>query len=278
MNCFCYYKVERRNDNMLEQLRMQEVSQIIFTMPKGAIIPGKNYHVGEPVMIIDNPSLSTLSFLSRPVAAEDNQGHIGTAGITKNLEFIINDGAVLYSLWSYVYGYDNGEPEGDTYLRGNEYITLSNDGYLWLKQEPKNLYLYEVHDNGNILIPGNTYEVHQVDGDKTNEYKYGIYYDKATPDLTYMVFYEYQVKPVTVSNVKQIHNNIFCAMDVYIDAVDLKNDDKHTVYIHCDKVQITTDLVLSINDSNKASFTPIKVTSIPDGDGFNKDVATIAVI
>lgn len=264
---------------MLEQLRMQEVSQIIFTMPEGAIIPGKNYHVGEPVMIIDNPSLSTLSFLSRPVTAEDNQGHIGTAGITKNLEFIINDGAVLYSLWSYVYGYDNGKPEGQTYLRGNEYLTLQDDGLLHLKQMPKNLYLYQVKDNNNILVPGNKYEVLEIvlDADK-NICEYAIQYPEATVEDSYMVFYEYPVDPVTVSNVKQIHNNIFCAMDIYINAVDLKNDDKHVVYIHCDKVQITTDLVLSINDSNKASFTPIKVKSIPDGDGFNKDVATIVVV
>lgn len=264
---------------MLEQLRMQEVSQIIFTMPEGAIIPGKNYRVGEPVMIIDNPALSTLSFLSRPVTAADNQGHIGTAGITKNLEFIINDGAILYSLWSYVYGYDNGKPEGETYLRGNEYLTLQDDGLLHLKERPRHLYLYLVRDNGNILIPNNEYEILELVEDETNNVcSYAIQYTNASINETYMVFYEYLVEPVTVSNVKQIHNNIFCTMDVYIDAVDLKNDDKHTVYIHCDKVQITTDLVLSINDSNKASFTPIKVTSIPDGDGFNKDVATIVVV
>jgi len=263
---------------MLEQLRMQEVSQIIFTMPEGAIIPGKDYHVGEPVMIIDNPSLSTLSFLSRPVTAEDNQGHIGTAGITKNLEFIINDGAILYSLWSYVYGYDNGKPSKEPFLRGNEYITLQDDGFLPLKVEPKNLFLYLVNDNNNILIPGNQYEVYAIENEDGIAERYAIKYDKATSKDTFMAFYEYAVEPVTVSNVKQIHNNIFCSMDVYINAVDLKNDDKHTVYIHCDKVQITTDLVLSINDSNKASFTPIKVKSIPDGDGFNKDVATIVVI
>ena len=67
-------------------------------------------------------------------------------------------------------------------------------------------------------------------------------------------------------------------MDIYIDAVDLKNDDKHTVYIHCDKVQVDTDMVLSINDSSKASFTPIRVKSIAEGGELNKDIATIVVI
>ena len=67
-------------------------------------------------------------------------------------------------------------------------------------------------------------------------------------------------------------------MDIYIDAVDLKNDDKHTVYIHCDKVQVDTDMVLSINDVSKASFTPIRIKSIPGGSDFNKDVATMVVI
>ena len=49
---------------MLEQLCMQEVSQIILSKPDGAVIPGKNYGVGEPIMIINNPALSSLSFLS----------------------------------------------------------------------------------------------------------------------------------------------------------------------------------------------------------------------
>ena len=49
---------------MLEQLCMQEVSQIILSKPDGAVIPGKNYGVGEPIMIINNPALSSLSFFS----------------------------------------------------------------------------------------------------------------------------------------------------------------------------------------------------------------------
>ena len=50
-----------------------------------------------------------------------------------------------------------------------------------------------------------------------------------------------------ITNIKQIHNNIICSIDIYIDAVDLKNDDKHIVCIHCNRVQIMTNLVLSIN-------------------------------
>ena len=67
-------------------------------------------------------------------------------------------------------------------------------------------------------------------------------------------------------------------MDIYINAVDLKNDDKHTVYVHCDKVQVDTDMILSVNDSSKASFTPIRIKSVPGGEELNKDIATIVVI
>ena len=90
--------------------------------------------------------------------------------------------------------------------------------------------------------------------------------------------YEYEIEPTTISHIKQIHNNVFCAMDIYIDAVDLKNGDKHIVYIHCDKVQVDTDLVISIDNSNKMSFTPIRIKSIAEGDELNKDVAKIVVI
>ena len=38
---------------MLEQLTMQEVSQIILSVPEGVEIPGKRtYYTGEPIMII----------------------------------------------------------------------------------------------------------------------------------------------------------------------------------------------------------------------------------
>ena len=46
---------------MLESLRMQEVSQIVLSVPVGAVIPGKNYSVGEPIMII----LRIIGFLCR---------------------------------------------------------------------------------------------------------------------------------------------------------------------------------------------------------------------
>lgn len=85
---------------MLEQLRMQEVSQIILSKPKGAIIKqsGDDFLTGEPIMIINNPSLSNLSFVAKPVNADDAQGHIGTAGITNQIDFVINEGSVLYAL------------------------------------------------------------------------------------------------------------------------------------------------------------------------------------
>ena len=257
---------------MLEQLCMQEVSQIILSKPDGAVIPGKNYRVGEPIMIINNPALSSLSFLSKPCVAEDAQGHISTSGITKNIEFVINDGAILYALWSYIYGYNEETPD-KTYLKGTECIQLSDDGYLWLSKAPIKLFLYRVEDNENILIPSYKYTVVE-----TEDGHYGIEYSEAKKIDNYLVSYEYEIEPTTISHIKQIHNNIFCAMDIYIDAVDLKNGDKHIVYIHCDKVQVDTDLVISINNSNKMSFTPIRIKSIAEGDELNKDIAKIVVI
>ena len=88
----------------------------------------------------------------------------------------------------------------------------------------------------------------------------------------------YEVEDASITKVKQIHNNVFCAMDIYFDAVDCNTDDKHTVCVHCDKVQIFSDLSIGINDSTKASFTPIQVRSIPAGGDLNKDIATITVV
>ena len=265
---------------MIEQLRMQEVSQIILSMPEGAIVKNKHFEVGEPVMVINNPALSNLSFVSRPVGVNDAQGHIGTAGITNNIDFVINEGSVLYALWSYIYGFNDEEP-GETKIKGNEYLTADSEGKITLSAIPElnpgidRFYLYKSSDNINILLEHAKYA---FETDKEDNLTGVIQIDGAQEGDVYFVTYTYKVDATTVSNIKQIHNNIFCAMDIYIDAVDLKNDDKHTVYIHCDKVQVDTDMVLSINDSSKASFTPIRIKSIAEGGELNKNIATIVVV
>lgn len=278
---------------MLEQLRMQEVSQIILSKPEGAIIKANadkdkqhlgpeygDFEVGEPVMIINNPSLSNLSFTSRPVSAVDGQGHIGTAGLTNQIDFTINEGSILFALWSYIYGF-NTKPEEEIKIKGNEYLVSDANGYIKLTAEPQRtpgidkIYLYKVDDNKNILLKNDEYEFCVSDTEPRQWYAHIF---NAKEGENYFITYNYKVKATSVSNLKQIHNNIFCTMDIYIDAVDLKNDDKHTVYIHCDKVQVDTNMVLSINDSSKASFTPIRIKSIPTGEDLNKEIATIVVI
>jgi len=263
---------------MLEQLRMQEVSQIILSKPKGAVIKKgeKDFLTGEPIMIINNPALSNLTFVSSPVSADDAQGHIGMAGITNKIDFVINEGSVLYALWNYIYGLTD-EKSGQVKIKGNEYLIVDKDGYAQLSTKPEvepgidKVYLYKVEDNKNTLLDIDAYEFCVS---STEPRVWYIHIFDAEEGDTYFITYNYLVEPSSVSTIKQIHNNIFAAMDIYIDAVDLKNDDKHTVYIHCDKVQIHTDLALSINDSSKASFTPIRVLSIPEEDV----VATVMVI
>lgn len=262
---------------MLERLRMQEVSQIVLSVPEGVIIPGKNYITGEPIMIINNPALSNLAFLTRSISADDAQGHIGESGITKNMEFTINDGSILYALWSYIYGYVE---ENKAYtMRGIEYINVNEKTNRFkLSEKPSKLFLYKVKENTQELIPTTDYCILECETDIDDEFEYWIEYDNIQDGDIFLVSYEYDVDPLSITNIKQIHNNIICSIDIYIDAVDLKNDNKHIVCIHCDRVQIMTNLVLSINDSSKASFTPIIVKSIPEGDGIDKNVATIVVM
>ena len=277
---------------MLEQLRMQEVSQIILSKPEGAIIRQNrinpqqkgveygDFEVGEPVMIINNPSLSNLSFVSRPVVANDAQGHIGTAGITNHIDFVVNEGSVLYALWGYIYGLNEEEP-GLTKIRGNEYLQIDEQGYAKLSAKPEmspgndKFYVYKVDDNANVLLSNDEYEICVSDTEPRQWYLHIL---AGNEGEQYFVTYNYLIEATTITKVKQVHNNVFCAMDIYIDAVDLKNDDKHTVYIHCDKVQVDTDLMLSVNNSGKASFTPIHIKSVATGEELNKDIATVVVI
>lgn len=261
---------------MLERLRMQEVSQIIFSVPEGAVIAGTNLKFGEPVMIIDKPAMSKLTFISREKKAEDGRGFISASGQTQNIDFVINEGTVLYSLWSYLHGLN--EENTISKLRGTEWLERKGV-YLKLttENEPMDLILYSYLDNKlSLLKPQEDYNIFFNTAD--NKYYIELINPGNMAADKYYTNYTYVMSNVQKTTIKQIHNNVFCAMDIYFDAVDCNTDDKHTVCIHCDKVQIFSDLSIGINDSTKASFTPIQVRSIPAGGDLNKDIATITVV
>lgn len=261
---------------MLERLRMQEVSEIVLTVPEGAIIAGTDLTVGEPIMIIKDPSLSVLEFKTTAHATDDAKGFLSASGLTSKLDFTINEGSILYSVWSYIHGVNN--IQGSSTLRGTEWITPDKingtDFYLATESEPYNVSLYESIDGVlNKKKRGQDYEIY-VDQDK-----YVVRLNQPSKNSFFAV-YSYVLDNVKTTEVKQIHNNIFGALDIYFKAVDIETEEIHIVCVHCDRVQIFMDLAISINDSQKASFTPIKICSIPVDakESVNRNIATITVI
>ena len=262
---------------MLERLRMQEVSEIVLTVPEGAVIAGTNLTVGEPIMIIKDPSLSVLEFKTTAQTNQDAKGFLSASGLTSQLDFTINEGSILYSVWGYIHGIL--EQKGTSMLKGTEWImpekVMGTDFYLSAESEPKNVTLYEMIDG--VLqkkIRGKDYEIY------TDENRFLIRLSYQPDFNKFFVVYSYMMTDVNVTKVKQIHNNVFGALDIYFKAVDIETEDEHMVCVHCDKVQIFMDLAISVNNNQKASFTPIKICSIPEGveKGINKDVATITVV
>lgn len=259
---------------MIEQLTAQEVNQIILSVPKGVIIPGiKTYYEGEPIMIIDKPGVSSLDFISNTVTAED-RGFISNSGMTRQLKFNINEGSILYGLWSFIYGEEQNKETCS--LKGSESI-IAKDNQLRLTQLPQIIYLYKIVNGINEIVNEAQYDVLR---DENGYYiKPGDEYSQFEDGSLYLAVYTYQVLPDYITKLKQIHNNIICTLDMYIDAVDKKTGDKYTMYVHCDRVQLETDFNISINNSQKNSFTPIKISSISQSDSnLNKDVATVMVI
>jgi len=257
---------------MIEKLRMQEVSEIIFSVPKGANIKGLNYQAGEAVMVINNPNTSQLSFLGSTQTASDGKGLLGFSNITNTIDFQINEGSILFALWSYLQG--SVQKDYEMFVKKASYETAQNR-YIALVGEPRGMYVYETNEDGSkTMIPSDEYEVIY---DTVTE----TYFVKLASDRdgdSFFLSYNYGVETESTSFIKQIQNNIICDMDIYINAVDLSTEDKKVVYIHCDKVQLDMDLAISLNSSNKASFTPIRVLSIADGNEFNKNIATISVL
>ena len=86
---------------MLERLRLQEVSEVILSVPAGVVITGTDFRANEPVLIIEKPALSTLNFRAKTKVAENGRGFLSASGQTNNLDFTINEGSVIYALWSY---------------------------------------------------------------------------------------------------------------------------------------------------------------------------------
>jgi hypothetical protein len=261
---------------MLERLRMQEVSEIVLTVPEGAIIAGTNLTVGEPIMIIKDPSLSVLEFQTAAHTNSDAKGFLSASGLTSRLDFTINEGSILYSVWSYIHG--TLEQKGESILKGTEWISPENivgtDFYLSTESEPKNVTLYELIDG--VLQKRTREQDYEI---YANEGRFLIRLSQPSNNKFFIV-YSYTMTDVSVTKVKQIHNNVFGALDIYFKAVDIETEDEYTVCVHCDKVQVFMDLAISVNNNQKASFTPIRICSIPEmTDGrINRDVATITVV
>lgn len=253
---------------MLERLRMQEVKEIIFSVPEGAVIEGTNFKAGEPVMIIQNPGISQLLFSEGKKKNED-KSFLSASSHTKSLDFTINEGAILYSVWSYLHG--TSSTHTSTILRGTEWLE-AEDGRLLLSSIPKTIVVYEKTEERLIKVSG----YHLIKEDE----KCYVVLDNPTTN-SYFVSYTYTIDDVQITTVKQIHNNVFCTMDIYFEGVDMETDDKYDICVHCDRVQIFSDLAIGINDSAKASFTPIEVHSIPQYNNnghINKNIADIVVI
>ena len=262
---------------MLERLRMQEVSEIVLTVPEGVVIAGTDLTVGEPIMIIKDPNLSVLEFKNDIHAHEDAKGFLSATGLTSKLDFTINEGSILYSVWSYIYGVNN--IKGKSTLRGTEWIgpeqiTDGTDFNLKTESTPKDITLYELVEDALIKkTRGADYEIY------TNGKYFTIRLSQPS-DNKFFIVYSYTLEDVNTTQVKQIHNNIFGALDIYFKAIDIETEEEHMVCIHCDKVQILMDFAISINNSQKASFTPIKICSVPVDatESVNRNIATITVV
>jgi hypothetical protein len=221
--------------------------------------------------------LSVLEFKTTAQTNTDAKGFLSASGLTSKLDFTINEGSILYSVWSYIHG--TLEQKGTSTLKGTEWISpdkiMGTDFYLSAESEPKNVTLYELVDG--VLkkrTRGQDYEIYADENRFLIRLSYQPSFNK------FFVVYSYTMADVSVTTVKQIHNNVFGALDIYFKAVDIETEEEHTVCVHCDKVQIFMDLAISVNDSQKVSFTPIKISSIPESinKGINKDVATITVV
>lgn len=259
---------------MIERLRMQEVQQVILSVPEGAIINGGSYKEGEPVIIVDKPGLSNLNFLTTNAQITDGRGFIGASGMTNRLDFTINEGSILYGAWSYIHGINEALQEVE--LKGTEWLIPDNNRLiLSTSSEPINLILYGSIDGKLVLLTKDVdYDIILED----DKYIINLLFNNYN---NYFVVYNYKTIAQT-TNIKQIHNNLFCSLDIYMDAVDMVTEEHHEVCIHCDKVQVFMDLMISTNNSQQVSFTPIRICSIPVADqqraGINKDVAKIMVI
>lgn len=250
---------------MFERLRMQEVKQIIFSVPQGAIIPGhESLKVGDPIMIINKPNTSDLTFLSRTRFNDSAKGLVNLTANTSTIDFTINDGSVLFSLWSYLHG-SVIKNTTDTLPFVEE--VESDEDTIVLTNVPTRVTLYKMVDGLLQYIPTTQYSC-------TNNV---ISLSFTSDQEEYKAVYNYSKTVNSISYINQLHNSILCTVDIIIDAVDLNTNNKHDIYVHVDKAQIDTDLKLFLNDSAKASFTPIKIYAIPEGNG-NKQVAKITVV
>lgn len=253
---------------MLERLRFQEIKSVIFKAPEDIVINRKQFKKGQPVLIIDEPSLSGFKISDFQKTAT-GRGYETSTGVINSVDFSIVDGYVLYNLWNMVYG--TVDRNKDTVVSRKVFIDLNYDDTIEFEEDINNVFVYMVDDHNiaNGVLRSDQYTI------ENNTIKLiGPFTG------TLCIVYETPVKAKEICNANQLGENLVLDLDVLAEALDPISGEHMDIVMRFPSVNVTTDLGIKFNSNDTISYSRIDCKILPEKSkrGINKDLFQIIVL
>lgn len=252
---------------MIDKIRFQEIENVILKAPMDMTINGKCYKKGQPVMIINKPSLSVLEAHGEEKQVS-SRGYEGSNSTLDYVNFNIVDGYISLGLWNAIFG--DVKLNTETLVTKRVGVDLINEDKITLPDVPKDLFLYLINvDTGaQELVSSSQYTINGKDI---------ILSTSITRSM--IIVYTTNINAMEISTAKQIGSNLVLELEIMGTAYDPISGDKFNISIQCPKVNVSVDLNIGFNAQERVSFTPIHCKCTPSlaKNGINKSIFDIVV-
>lgn len=255
---------------MLDRLRFQEVKKAIFRVKNDTVLNGKQYHKGQPFLVVDNATVSSFVVHTNVQKAID-RGFAGGTGTIRSITFDLIEGRILLNVFGSLFG--TTEKDAITYRTEMVNVTLDDDDIIVLPSFPadEKVIIYKYDYNGSsTLLRGDQYS---LNGDTIT------LISKYTGDL--LITYKEEASAFYRTTINQIGENMILDLEMQCTAFDIISGDKFDVLMTFKNVNTSVDFRIVFNKSDSPSMSTVHCEVLPEQlveKGINKVLFDIAIL
>jgi hypothetical protein len=251
---------------MLERIRFQNIDMIVLKARDKYQIGERCYQKGQPILIIDNPAISSFNVYKND-SEPQSRGAEALTSVINRVEFEIVDGQIHYELWNSMFSEKVSSNIIQKFKRKN--LKLESIDEIDFEEEIKGMFIYKAGLNGSDTTMVGVDE-YLIDDSKV------IFQFPITGDYWFLYYVEKEVSDIR--RVKQVSDNMIASLEVQGEALDMATGEKRRIILIFPKVSVNVDLGIRFG-ADSADFTAIKCVAMPElsASGISKDIFYMVV-